>query len=505
MQQNILIDRSAVARGAFLAMLSRGGAVIEALAQPLYIWLFGLSGYGIFVALWAVMNLTSKIMDLSMTSALQRLIPGEKDAERIHAILRSALLIGVLPTVAMAAVVHSQAPAIIGYLSLTTNHAIEARTVILFAWALPLWTFLEVATSAVRAQGAFGPEIRLRIFWEQAMRIGLALVVFQIVPGAPGLAMAYVGSLCLAALLAVRLLSRHYDLKLLLRAPRAAIGPIVTTGLALMPTNLSRRLLIDAPPMLLVALIPAGGAMAAGLFEVARKISTVPQVVKQAFYYVLAPLSAAQARRARADVQPLYSLACRLSTALAIPLAGFIACAGRDILSVYRQETLAAWPALCVLVAARGIEAMIGPAGAVVEVIGHRLLPLVNSVFGIAVWLSLAVMLTPAYGLVGMTIAIGAGTIVIAAAAALELRWGKGMRGMDRWIANSLASGLLGTGFMIGTAYGLDGPGRFLVLLLLWIMTSWVSLRIGLDEIDRIALGTFGTKLRLSSRGVADN
>src|SRR5690606_16485976 len=194
----------------------------------------------------------AKIMDLSMTSALQRLIPGEREAERAHAILRSALLIGILPTIVAAAIIHGQADAIAGYLSLTADHAIEVRTVILFAWVLPLWTFLEVATSAVRAQGAFGPEIRLRIFWEQVMRIGFALVVFKMEPGASGLAMAHLGSLCLAALLALRLLSRHYDLRLLLQAPRIPIGPIIVTGLAMMPTNLSRRLLIDAPPMLLV-------------------------------------------------------------------------------------------------------------------------------------------------------------------------------------------------------------------------------------------------------------
>ncbi len=41
----------------------------------------------------------------------------------------------------------------------------------LFAWALPLWAVVEVTTSAVRACHAFGPEVRLRLMWEQVARL----------------------------------------------------------------------------------------------------------------------------------------------------------------------------------------------------------------------------------------------------------------------------------------------------------------------------------------------
>ena len=69
------VTRGEVARGAGLAGLSRAGAFIEALAQPLYIWMFGLAAYGIYVVLWGVINLLTNILDLSMTSALQRIVP----------------------------------------------------------------------------------------------------------------------------------------------------------------------------------------------------------------------------------------------------------------------------------------------------------------------------------------------------------------------------------------------------------------------------------------------
>lgn len=493
------IDRRTVARGAWLAMLSRTGALIEAIAQPLYIWLFGLAAYGIFVTLWAAMNLVSKLIDLSMTSALQRLVPGETDEARVHAVLRVALLVALLPSLAIAIAMQWWAGPFADFIGTQAGYRLDARVVALFAWALPLWTFVEMATSAIRAKGAFGPEIRLRIFWEQVLRIAFALIFFTL-GQANGLILAYLASLSLTAAISVRLLARHYRLRLVLTAPSALapLLPTIGTGIALLPPNLARRLLIDAPPILLATLLPAGGAVAAGLFEVARKISTVPHIVRQAFQYVLAPLASAQSRIDRTMLGPLYRFSTRLSTALVLPLGGFIACAGADILSVYRPETIAALPALQILVAGRVFEAIVGPAGAVVEMIGHRLLPLLNSALGVGLWLLLALPLTPHWGLLAMAAAVSAGTVVMAWAGSFELYLSDGLKIWDRWIARCIAVGAGGLLAMLATIALLAGPARFAALVAIWLGTSWLAVRHGLPREDREALGGTGAKLRLA-------
>ena len=498
------IDRRTVARGASMAMLSRTGALIEAVAQPLYIWLFGLAAYGIFVTLWAAMNLVSKFVDFSMTSALQRLVPGEADEARVHAVLRVALLVGLLPALGVAVAVQWRAAAIAAFISAQAGYPLDAPVVALFAWALPLWTFVEVATSAIRAKGAFGPEIRLRIFWEQVLRIAFALLFF-VLGSANGLILAYLGSLSITALISVRLLGRHYRLRRLLTAPaaRAPLGPTIAVGIALLPPNLARRLLIDAPPILLATLLPAGGAVAAGLFEVARKISTIPHIVRQGFQYVLAPLASAQSRIDRAMLGPLYRFSTRLSAALVLPLGGFVACAGTDILSVYRPETIVALPALQMLVAGRVVEAIVGPAGAVVEMIGHRLLPLLNSVLGIGVWLALAVWLIPHSGVLGMAVAVSAGTVIMAWAGSFELYLSDGLRIWDRWLARCLGIGIGGLLAMLAILAVLAGPVRFAALAMVWLAASWLAMRYGLAPDDRTALGGVGARLRLA-RGLGD-
>jgi O-antigen/teichoic acid export membrane protein len=301
-------------------------------------------------------------------------------------------------------------------------------------------------------------------------------------------------------MLCVPLLGRYYDLKRLLRAPlpKGLVRELLVTGFALLPTNLSRRALIDAPPLVLNLMLPGStGAAAAGLFEIARKISTVPLIVRQAFQYVLAPLSSAQAHADRAQVAPLYHFASRVSTALVVPLAGLLIFAGVDILSVYRKGAEAALPLLFILVSARAIEAIVGPASTIVEMIGHRALPVLNSFIAIALWIGLACWLAPDGGAHGMAWAIAIATVVSSYAATLELQISDGLQPFDRKLFQGLGIALTGIALMAGAEYLLPGVARFAVIVALWAITSWLTLRYGLTREDREALGGLSRKLRL--------
>jgi O-antigen/teichoic acid export membrane protein len=495
------VTRSEVARGAGLAGLSRAGALIEALAQPLYTWLFGIATYGLYVVLWGAVNLLTNLIDLSMTSALQRVVPTEEQEARAHGAVKLALLVSVVPAALVALLITFNAAGVAAVFSAAPEDAERLpQAIALFAWALPLWTFVEVATSAARARRAFGPEIRLRIFWEQIARIGFAIGFFMLGFATLGLMLAHLASLALTALLCLPLLARYYDLRLLLRAPIPAdlARNLIGSGLGLLPANLARRLLIDAPPVILNLTIPgARGAAAAGLFEIARKLSTVPYVVRQAFQYVLGPLSSAQAHADRAQVAPLYMFASRVSTALVVPLSGLLVFAGDDILSVYRPEAMAALPMLWVLVAARGIEAIVGPASTIVEMIGHRALPLLNSTIAITLWIGLTLWLMPAWHEFGMAVAVAVAVVASTYAATLELRIADGLSPFDRKLFQGLAVALIGVGFMALGEYLFDGPARFALEALLWAATSWLALRYGLTREDRLALGGLSRKLRL--------
>lgn len=498
------VTRHDVAHSAGLALMSRLGVLIEIVAQPIYTWLFGLATYGLYAVLWATVNIAENVVDLAMTSALQRVIPSGDDTAA-HGAVKFALAVSVVPAAIIALGVTLSAPWLANLLSAAPqDRATLPLAIALFAWALPLWTFIEISTAAVRARRAFGPEIRLRIFWEQIARLVFAILLYALGVRALGLVAAHLLSLAVTALLSLRLLSRYYDLRLMFRVPvsRATRRDLLASGFSILPTSITRRLFNDLPTIILNVMVPgAAGATASGLFTIARKVSTIPLIVRQAFHYVLAPLTAAQAAHDRDAIGPLYRFATRASIAFVLPIAGLLVLTARDILGLFEAGAMTALPMLVILVLARSAEAVVGPATPVIEMTGHRGLPVLNSALGLATWAILTLLLVPSLGGTGMAIAVGAGTVIIAWAAMIELRITERLSPFDRKLVIGIAVALAGVALMAAASWALEGLGqrpRVVGVVLAFPLVSWLSLRFGLNRSERGALGRLGRSMRLS-------
>ena len=503
-EPNQAVSTSEVAKGAGLAALSRLGALIEVVAQPAYTWMFGLTGYGVYVVLWAAINILANVLDLAMGQALQRIIPAEQDRVRQHGAVRFALLTGTCLGVAAALALTLSANWLASFVASAPQEAARLpQAIAIFAWSLPLWIFVEIATAAARAKRAFGPEIRLRIFWEQVARLvfatGFFLTGFDIL----GLLLGHMLSLALTAILSARLLGRYYDLGLLWRAPMPSITrrAVLASGAAMMPPAIARRAYNDLPPILLNLMIPgAAGATAAALFGIARKIASIPLIVRQSFLYVLSPLASAQAATDRSAMLPMYRFSTHMSVLLAVPLTGFMILIASDMLSAFASGSAAALPLLVILLAARAGEAAIGPATPIVEMVGHRALPLVNSIIGLSLWLGLGLFLVPAYGAVGMALAVSVAVVATAWAAVIELKVSDGISpfGLGFWRAVGVGSAIVIALWLAGEALApLGAPVRAIGLLALFWPMLWAGLKFGLEQDDKAALGKLGRKLRL--------
>uniref|UniRef100_UPI00266F424C lipopolysaccharide biosynthesis protein n=1 Tax=Sphingomonas bacterium TaxID=1895847 RepID=UPI00266F424C len=380
--------RRSAARGASSVALSRLGNVIEVVSQPAYTWMFGLPAYGLYQVLWSLVNIAENIFDLGVTSGLQRILPRAADAAEKAQAVRAALLLGLLPNCAVAVLACLAAPLIAGRLNVAAQDLPRLVTAIrLFAWALPLWAVIEVSTSAVRACHAFGPEVRLRLMWEQMARLGAAVALWAAGMHMLGLLIAHLISLSITAAAALRLLDRYVPLRDILgvRAGRAMTGDMLWSGLSVLPANILGRVFSDMATVAANLLAPgAAGASAAGVYAIARKVASIPQIVRQTFGYVLGPIAAAQVRGDRATIQALYDFAVRLSLLLALPTCAALIAAGPALLGLFARGAEAGLPILAILTAARGVEAVIGPASAIQQVIGRRSLPLLNSALSVA-------------------------------------------------------------------------------------------------------------------------
>jgi O-antigen/teichoic acid export membrane protein len=533
-----------VARGVGTVLLARLGAVVEIVAQPLYVLMFGLAGYGLYAVLWAAVNLAENIFDLGMTSALQRTVPQAASAAEEVTALRTALLWGVTPCLAVAALASLMADplgALINVAVADTDRV--APAIRLFAWALPLWAFVEIATSALRAKALFGPEIRLRIFWEQIIRLGLATLLWAMGWGVTGLFVAHLASLAITAALTLRLVARHYALSPKPQPPSPLMSSEVETpsvradgvstsldmsgevypepfegldmsgnkkiarqtllaGLSILPANMIARLFGDAPALILNALLPgAAGASAAALFVIARKLSSIVQLVRTAFVYVLAPLASSAEREYRAQVAAIYSYATRLILVVALPLSVVLAAGSAPLLSLFGPQAGAAVAAVAILFIARAIEAVLGIAVPVFQVVGGFRHQLTGSVIGLMVAAAAAWPLANALGpLTGITAATAIGFVIAAAIPMVQLAQHEGLHPFGPTLAIAATrAGLIGAAALAASLALATLPSGLAVpaIIALALGAIWCALRFALPLSDRESLGGVGRRLRL--------
>jgi O-antigen/teichoic acid export membrane protein len=491
-----------VAKGTGTTLLARLGGVIEVVTQPLYVWLFGLAGYGLYAVLWAAINLIENVADLGMTSALQRTVPKAATMAEQVASLRAALLFGVTPCLAIATLASVFAPA-----AATLFNAADADAVFLvdairvFAWALPLWAFVEIATSALRAKRVFGAEIRLRLVWEQSIRAVLAVILYIAGFGLMAIFIAHLTSLAIVAGLSVRLLARQYDLSLLVApAPSAIRADTFKAGLAALPANMTARLFGDGPPIILNAWIPgSGGAVAAGLYTIARKISSIVQLVRTAFAYVMAPLAAAASTGEAREVREIYGFATRLSVALVLPLAAVLSAAGALVLTLFGTSAAAAYPALVLLIVARAAEAITGAATPIQQVTRGYWEQQLGSLAGLVAATAITFATMPEGGVAAMGIAVTVGFLIASLVPITQL-WRDGLHPFDPPFLHGFGIALgIAVAAALGTQAALTTPTLFAwpAMIAILLGSLWVSCRFALAEHDRAALGTAGQRLKL--------
>ena len=493
-----------VAKGAGTALLARAGAVIEILSQPLYVWLFGLPTYGLYMVLWSAVNLIENIADLGMTSALQRVVPqASSDTDRAIA-LRQAMTIGVIPCLAIALAASIAAHDIAALVNVAPKDRDRLATGIrLFACALPLWAYVEISTSALRARKAFGPEIRLRVMWEQVMRMVAAILFASLGFDTLGLLMAHLCSLAITCILSTRLLARYYRLDLLLKPSRGAIDSRQTffAGLSQLPSNIVGRLFTDAPPLILNAMIPgAAGASAAGLFAIARKIASMVQLIRQAFSYVMAPLASEAVRHDIRHVAEIYGFASRLTIVVATPVTCAIAGSGRALLAFFGPAAQSAFLVLVLLSFTRLAEAVAGSASTIQAVISRFHRPMLGSLSGLAVAIATGWALLPERGMDGMAIAVSAGITVTVLTPMVQLWVHEGIHPFAPPFGRAAGASIIFGSLLFGTCEllpPLHHTIRAAAGGVLMIGGIWLCGRFGLTENDKLALGKTARRLRL--------
>jgi len=501
--------KNRIAGGAGYAFLGRMGAIIEGLSVIAFSWFYGAFIFGLYAVFWGYVKIVTGISEVAMTTTLQRFVPrADGDNERASAVAGYGLKISFLIAVILSSIISFIAPEIIHIFNAAPEQQDDlTRLVRIYVWILPLWTLVEVATASVRATRNFGPEIKVRIFYEQGFRLVLAVGFALLGYLTYGLFIAHMISVFLTALFALRLVSKYYDFGALLRAPMS--GPMAKEmliyGLSVMPSNLTKKLFSEFPVVFLnILLAGSAGAEASAFYAVARKIASALQAIRLTFEYVMAPLAAE--RDGAGDhkaLNEMYGFATRLSFAVALPFGAALIWAGKDILTFMRPEFAAAYGAILILVLGRVMEALSGPSSAIIEMLGHRMLPMINAVLGVSAMLVIGFILIPTHGTMGAAIGAAIGLNVTAYLNLFEtIILFKLVPYSKESIRPYLVAVLCSAVLILPSYYELSIPipGGGLALATISLIVALLFLvRFGLNDEDACALGKIGRFARKSN------
>ncbi len=494
-------DQSVVAKSAGLAFLGRLGALIEAVSFPVFAYLYGAEAVGVYVTLWGYIMATTAVTDYAMTTTLQRFVPAAKTEEEAHSAVKIALIVSTGLGLALAMILYFLAPYIAGFINAGPAEEEKLSTIIrLYVWSLPLWTFVESATATVRARRTFGPEIRIRIFYEQGLRLAAGVGFFYLGYTLYGLYLAHIFSQGAAAVLSILLVAKYYDLKAILFAPldRKLLREMLSFATPMTPANFLKKLNIQLPVIMLNTFFPgAAGAQAAALFAAARKIASVLRVIRLSFDYVLAPLAAEKsAKSGHASLADMYSFATRLMIATIIPAAVILILIRESLLDLaFEPQFMAAAGALLVLSVGRILEAALGPASTLIEMLGNRMIPLINGTIGVTVMTSLLFLLGPAYGATGAAFAASAGLFASGLADLWQAHRIFGLVPYRRSLLRPAFVAILASAASAALIYAATpfGPAAVLAVGIASLIASYALIcRYGLNAADAKALGPFG-------------
>ena len=496
--------RRDVAKGAATVVVAKIGSAIEIITQPAYTWMFGLATYGLYAVLWSMVSLIERFADLAMTAALQRILPVESDENTRAGIVKGAFILALVPCTLVATLISVFAARLAPLFNVAEADLAHLETAImLFAWALPLWALLEVTTAALRACKAFGPDIRLRLVWEQIIRFVIAIILWLGGTDTLALMIAHLGSLAVTNVFALRVLNRHCQLSLVLKAKPSAhiFRELLKSGLSVMPGNTLARMFSDAPIIILNFALPgASGATAAGLYSIARKLSSIAQLVRSVFSHVVSPVAASVSLKDHEALQALYTFAIRVSLLLAVPTAAAIIVAADAILALFVTGAAAALPIVVILTFSRGFQASLGPATSIQQVISHRGLPVLNSIVGLVAAAVVLYFVFPGHGASGLALAVAIGQGTVVAMPTLQLALREKLLPFDGSFGRILIGGISSSSIIYVAGLltspfsaAIKGP----VVLIVYLAVLWSSIRYALPKRDRLALGKVGRKLKL--------
>lgn len=422
---------------------------------------YGAADFGLFATGLAVMNAFVVIVTMGFDSIVLREVPAERVRHGGGAgwpIVRSALALSGVAALAVALTVGLLAQPIAAHVFPDAMGI--GRVLAWFAAAVPIATAGVILLAGLQAIHDVRLRLTLRYGIDPLFRFAIGAGAFLAGATILGGVFAVIAASALTALIGYIVLRRRMTAGASHPSSRADHGRALILRLlrASWPLTLSSIALVIAGRSDIVLLLGMTDASQAGLYGGALVTAAIISIILQVIETIVAPqLSDGIARSGTAGIVPLYRLALRWTTLLAVPAFLFFALAAEEIMALLGPEFRAAGICFLLLSTAHLVNALTGSASYILILSGRTKTVLANSAIYAAVIITGNVLAIPHWGIEGAAVVLLAATGVINLLRLIEVRVIFGIHPFSAAsIGPVMIGGLIIGGYALLRAFGVE-------------------------------------------------
>lgn len=379
--------------------LKAGLPFLLALATQAY----GVTRWGVFVALQALVILAQRVAIFGLDKALLWWVGAHDERETPHAVGASVGFVA-LTSAALAALLAAAGPYV---LARWDGAGVEQfPSLVLMLSALPLMTVTDVLLHAAMGQRKMGAQIAVRDTIVPSTWLGLAIVLSLFGWKDRGLAAAFLMSQAIGLGVAVFATKAWTHFRAGIRPP----GPLLRYAVAVWLNEISNTTLQRVDALILAGLTDP---FTVGVWGVIAQFGNAMRTIRRAFDPILTAVTA-RISRAHDPTRLAHALsyATQLVSMTQLPVFVFMLLFAGQLLPMYGHGFEQGSTALVVVCAFWLVSGAISLPGVVLAGYGYARLGLFVTLLGIACEVPLLIALVPRYGLMGAALSVGIANLI---------------------------------------------------------------------------------------------
>ena len=414
---------TALARGAGIVLLGTiAGSGLKYLFEFIVARRLGPALFGVFFLGLAIFGVLEKLGTLELTSGMLRFVAlykGEGNTAKLKGTMLAGLRTVLLAGGTAALLLFAFSGPWLGRLL----HASQLSSVLkLLSVGVIFTAVTEILVYSLQALGAVENKVWVRLIFEPALGIILALIFLGLGLGLTGAVLAFIVPLIPGAVLALRFLQKAFPP--LVRKERAAVyntRQLLRFSFPLFLAGLLSVFLIQINPLMLGYFRPSADV---GVFGAAQRTALLLALVLDSFNAVFAPMIANLTnRRAFDQLAGLFKVVTKWILTLSFPVFLILVFYAGGILSLWGKGYGGGRACLITIAVGQFVNCATGPVGYMISMSGRTGISLANTSGVLALNILLNIILVPRHGIMGSAIALALSMALVNLVRLVEVRW----------------------------------------------------------------------------------